>query len=431
MQAKNYHNEISTQQEFEALFNFATIGIVVTEERGRIVNFNRQAQNQFGYGLEEILGQTVEVLIPSAYHSRHEGYRHSFYNNPQPREMGHGRDLFAKKKDGSVFPVEVSLSNYAINGKLYVIAFVIDITVRKEQEAVVLNQKTELESVTSEVKQLNAGLEKKVEDRTKMLRETLSALEMSKVELSESLNKEKELGELKSRFVTMASHEFKTPLSTILSSAFLLDQYNETNAPEKRSKHIDRIKNAVGDMKLILDDFLSLGKLEEGLIQSNVFDLTAAECFKVIENTIQEMHVNLKRYQKIIFVTEGIKNVLLDKNLLKNILINLLSNAIKFSVDNGVIEVFCSITEDDFSLSVKDMGIGISEEDTQHLFERFFRAKNAINIKGTGLGLHIVAKYLKLMSGSIEMKSAINEGSEFTIHIPQINKAINEKNIGN
>ncbi|CAN5589304.1 hypothetical protein BH10BAC3_BH10BAC3_32810 [soil metagenome] len=431
MQVKNYHNEISTQQEFEALFNFATIGIVVTEESGRIVNFNRQAQNQFGYGLEEILGQTVEVLIPSTFHPRHEGYRHSFYNNPQPREMGHGRDLFAKKKDGSVFPVEVSLSNYAINGKLYVIAFVIDITVRKEQEAVVLNQKTELESVTSEVKQLNAGLEKKVEDRTKMLRETLSALEMSKVELSESLNKEKELGELKSRFVTMASHEFKTPLSTILSSAFLLDQYNETNAPEKRLKHIARIKNAVGDMKLILDDFLSLGKLEEGLIQGNVFVLTAAQCFKVIENTIQEMHVNLKRYQKIIFVTEGINNVLLDKNLLKNILINLLSNAIKFSADNGVIEVFCSITEDDFSLSVKDTGIGISEEDTQHLFERFFRAKNATNIQGTGLGLHIVAKYLELMSGSIEMKSAINEGSEFTIHIPQINQAINEKNIGN
>ncbi|MES2647915.1 MAG: PAS domain-containing sensor histidine kinase [Bacteroidota bacterium] len=423
MAVNDYKKEINTQNEFEALFNFATIGIVVTDADGTIVNFNKQAEIQFGFSKEEVLDKKVEVLLPAAVHFKHRGYRNSFYENPQPRQMGHGRDLFAQKNDGSVFPVEVSLSNYSIGGKLYVIAFVIDITVRKEQEAVVFNQKEELERVTTQIKQLNAGLEKKVEDRTKMLRETLSALEMSKVELSESLEKEKELGELKSRFVTMASHEFKTPLSTILSSAFLLDQYNETAASDKRGKHIDRIKNAVGDMKLILDDFLSLGKLEEGLIQANLNLFRADECFVAIENTIHEMSVNLKKSQKIIFEHAGNFDVVIDKNLLKNILINLLSNATKFSGDNCIINVFCNITEDDFVLKVSDSGIGISDEDKIHLFERFFRAKNATNIQGTGLGLHIIAKYLELMNGSIELESKINEGSEFTIHIPQ-NKTV-------
>ncbi len=151
----------------------------------------------------------LKILIPAESYKKHEQYRQEFYRHPSPRAMGHGRDLFARRKNDSVFPVEVSLSNYSIDNVTFVIAFVIDITIRKTHEE-------ELKRVTKEIKQLNKDLEQKVEDRTKMLRETLTALERSKEELSESLANEKELGELKSRFVTMASHEFKTPLSTIL-----------------------------------------------------------------------------------------------------------------------------------------------------------------------------------------------------------------------
>jgi PAS domain S-box-containing protein len=424
--------DATNEEQFEALFNYATIGIVVTDNKGRIVNFNKQAEKKFGYTKEEVLGQPVEVLIPAEFHDKHENYRQSFYKQPSPRDMGHGRDLFARKKDGSVFPVEVSLSNYTLNGKLFVIAFVINITVRKENEAVVLKQKQELERITTEVRQLNAGLEKKIEDRTKMLRETLKALESSKEELSASLRTEKELGELKSRFVAMASHEFKTPLSTILSSAYLLEQYNDTDAADKRNKHIGRIKTAVEDMRSILDDFLSLDKLEEGLIQANINTIGAAECFVEIENAIQEMGVHLRKGQTINFHSEGDNQVKLDKHLLKNILINLLSNAIKFSSENSTIRVACSVNEDDFILSVKDEGIGISDEDKQHLFERFFRAKNAVNIQGTGLGLHIVAKYVELMQGRIALDSKLNSGTIFTIHIPQKTyKPVNEKNFSN
>lgn len=409
---------MNSTQQFEALFKYATIGIIVTDASGVIINFNKKAEEYFGYSKEEITGKPVEMLLPQSLTKKHEQYRDDFYEHPSPRNMGAGRDLFAQRKDGSVFPVEVSLSSYTSAKALFVIAFVIDITVRKNNEAIVMNQKEELQKITSEVIQLNATLEKKIEDRTQMLRETLSALEQSKEELSEALKAEKELGELKSRFVTMASHEFKTPLSTILSSSFLLEKYNDLNAPEKRVKHIERIKNAVSDMKNILDDFLSLGKLEEGLIKADMQTISAEDCAKEIYSVINEMQVHLKQGQKIIFHQEGDHAVTIDKHFLKNICMNLLSNAIKFSPENSLIHLHTCFNANEFILSAKDNGIGISEEDKQHLFERFFRAKNAINIQGTGLGLHIIAKYLELMNGTIKIESELEKGTKFTVHIP-------------
>jgi signal transduction histidine kinase len=333
--------------------------------------------------------------------------------------MGHGRDLHARHKNGHTFPVEVSLSHYIINGETFVIAFVIDITVRKKHEETVLEQKQELERVTAEIKMMNSELEQKVEDRTKMLREALVELEKSKEELSEALENEKELSELKSRFVTMASHEFRTPLSTILSSAYLLEKYNELNPNPKTQKHIHRIKGAVGGMKNILEDFLSLSKLEEGVVQPHMEELSADTIIEIVNSLILEMDALLKPGQQILFKNSVSQNVWVEKNLLKNILINLVSNAVKFTGENEAITISSSVAEDNLVFSVEDTGIGISEEDQLHLFERFFRAKNASNIQGTGLGLHIVVKYLELMDGRIEMKSKLEQGSTFTIYIPQ------------
>src|SRR5436305_10271646 len=191
---------------------------------------------------------------------------------------------------------------------------------------------------------MNQQQKQKVEDRTKMLRETLAELEKSKEELSEALEAEKELGELKSRFVTMASHEFRTTLSIILSSAFLLEKYGDADN-EKIKKHIQRIKNAVGGMKSILEDFLSLGKLEEGSIKATLEKITAEECFAEIEDTIHEMEPALKPGQKINFNHSGNYSVTIDKHLLKNILLNLISNAIKFSHESSLIDVSANINE--------------------------------------------------------------------------------------
>ena len=417
-------NKVSSERQFEALFNYATIGMIVTNDRGRIVNFNKYAESQFGYSKEEVAGKPIEVLVPPQFLSSHEAYRDEFYKHPAPRQMGHGRDLFALKKDGTQFPVEVSLSYYKIEDKTFAIAFLVDITVRKKNELVVVQQKQELENIAKQISQMNLQLEQKVEDRTKMLRETLTELEKSKNELSNALKTEKELGELKSRFVTMASHEFRTPLSTILSSAFLLEKYSDPVPKEKKEKHIQRIKTAVAGMKSILEDFLSLGKLEEGSIKANIETLASQECFLEIEDTVHEMEQSLKRGQIIKFKHSGDCTVMLDRHLLKNILLNLISNAVKFSQENSAIDISAYLNEDELIVSVKDQGIGISDEDKYHLFTRFFRGKNAGNIQGTGLGLHIITKYLELMNGTIELESKLNAGSCFTIHIPRYDTLI-------
>lgn len=413
------HTEEDQRNWIEALFDHATIGIVVTNRNGVIINFNKQAEKDFGYTKEEIIHKPLEILLPPGIKAHHENYREGYYKHPTPRSMGHGRDLYAQRKGGDVFPVEVSLSSYTVNTELFVIAFVINITVRKQQEQVVIKQKEELEQVTKEIRQLNISLEKKIDDRTKMLRETLSALEQSKLELSDALKTEKDLGEMKSKFVSMASHEFKTPLSTILSSSFLLEKYNDLNEPGKRTKHINRIKHAVNDMKMILDDFLSLDKLDEGIVQAKPDKLSATACFETLNDVVHEMSVHCKTGQQIRTDFSGDASVVIDERLLKNVCINLLSNAIKFSPEHSAIELLCSISSTELLLAVKDNGIGISEEDQAHLFERFFRAKNAVNIQGTGLGLNIILRYIELMNGSIEFKSELENGSVFTIHIPQ------------
>ncbi|MEO6454692.1 MAG: PAS domain-containing sensor histidine kinase [Ginsengibacter sp.] len=412
-------NNIDNIHQFEALFNFATIGIVVTNNEGQIINFNKYAETQFGYTKEEILGDIVDILLPTSTHAMHVKYREQYYHHPEPRIMGHGRDLLGQRKNGSTFPVEVSLSHYVIKDEIFVIAFVIDITVRKAHEAMAMEQTHELGRVTSEIKSMNAELEQKVEDRTKMLREALSELERSKEELNLAFENEKDLNELKSGFVTVASHEFRTPLSIILSSAYLLDKYNRLHTDPKVEKHISRIKDAVGGMKNILEDFLSLGKLEEGLVQTNMELVSAAAIDDMFKDLSQDLDGLFKTGQKLNLTNLADRDVRLDKNLLKNILINLISNAIKFTNENGIIKVISSVNGDDFIISVEDNGIGISEEDQQHLFERFFRAKNAANIQGTGLGLHIVGKYVELMNGTITIKSRLNECTVITIFIPQ------------
>ncbi len=416
--SKTEFNSTENTVQFEALFDHATIGIIVTDNRGRIINFNPFAQSQFGYTKAEVTGNSIEMLLPENFRHSHVKMRNHFYEHPSPRRMGEGRDLFAQKKDGTRFPVEISLSFYHSRNEVYVIAFVIDISVRKKSEAIVLNQRDELERITKEISHLNEELEQKVDARTTMLKETLNQLENSREELSRALENEKNLNELKSRFVTTASHEFRTPLSTILSSAFLLEKYNDTNEVEKRKKHLRHIKDAVADMKNILEDFLSLGKLEEGLVSTNRTIIPAADFISDIQNIIEETRPLCKKEQQIALLHTGSFPVNIDRHIFRNILLNLISNAIKFSPESSTIQVECRMEKDQLTVTVKDEGIGISEEDQQHLFKRFFRAKNATNIQGTGLGLHIISKYLELLDGTIQLKSELNHGTTFTIIIP-------------
>jgi signal transduction histidine kinase len=335
--------------------------------------------------------------------------------------MGHGRDLFGRRKDGTNMPVEVSLSYYRHQGELFVIVFIVDITQRKEIEMNMLRQKEELEKITDKIRQLNAGLEVKVEERTLILKEALQKLEKSQQELSEALDKEKQLNEIKSRFVSMASHEFRTPLTTVLSSASLLSKYTSGDDQDKRDKHIERIKSSVNNLNDILEDFLSLGKLSEGRIEVRKEPVNIKQ---LVEDTVDEMKALSKKGQHFVLKCAGDCEANTDKKLLKNILINLIGNAIKFSDEDLPITISGKKAGSYMLMSVSDKGIGISEEDQQHLFSSFFRAANALNIQGTGLGLHIVKRYVDLLGGSAHVTSELGKGTTITFSIP-----VNEKEI--
>ena len=278
-----------------------------------------------------------------------------------------------------------------------------------------LEQKQELEKITGKMRQLNAELEIKVEERTQILKEALQKLEQSQLELSEALDKEKQLNEIKSRFVSMASHEFRTPLTTVLSSASLLSKYTMTEDQGKREKHIDRIKNSVDNLNDVLEDFLSLGKLNEGKVEIRAEKINLAE---VVNDVVMEMKGIARKGQELILTCEKNFEIHCDKKLLRNVLVNLISNAIKFSDEEKQIIVAVTEEKSEVSIMVKDEGIGISAEDQEHLFSSFFRGANVTNIQGTGLGLHIVKRYVDLLGGHVELKSQLNKGTTVIIYIP-------------
>lgn len=403
----------SSQQGFEALFQYASMGILVANEKAEIVLVNNFLLAQFGYENEnELVGKKIEQLIPNRYHTQHTHHRNDYIKHPRPRPMGLGRDLFAIKKDGTEFPVEISLSNYKTIEGSFTIAFITDITRRKAYEVAELEQKEQLAAINTKIEELNNELELKVELRTQQLKQTLEELENSKDELTKALSKEKDLSDLKSRFVSMASHEFRTPLSTILSSASLVAKYTESDEQEKRDKHIQRIKSSVNNLTNLLNEFLSIGKIEDGKVIANNIEFNIKE---LIASLCAEMEALVKTAQKIVYRHEGEEIIFLDPTLLRNIITNLLSNAIKFSPEETVIEVISIVNAEEIIIQVKDNGMGISAEDQEHLFERFFRGANVTNIQGTGLGLHIVSRYIELMNGKIEYESELEKGTKFTI----------------
>jgi PAS domain S-box-containing protein len=408
MTTKAIDQLLKEKQKFEALFNFATLGIVIANSRGEITLVNQHAETIFGYEPEELKGKKVEVLIPMGKQHAHQANREHYTEQPQVRPMGYGRDLKALRKDGSELPVEISLSYFHTDEGLFVIAFILDITARKQSEAILIQQKAELETITREIKLLNSNLEEEVERRTEALRQTLNQLEASRKELQDALKREKQLGELKSRFVTMASHEFKTPLATIITSATLIGKYQKTEDQVHREKHLKRISDTVLNLSNLLNEFLSIGKLEEGKIKPKPEMFFLPDQMKEI---VSEMQSQAGDGKQIRIEMPDVGEVHLDKELIRYVMLNLLSNAIKFSPPASTITVRAFRKDKVLCIEVQDQGIGISRKDQEHLFERFFRGRNADNIQGTGLGLHIVERYVTLMEGEIKIQSELNKGT--------------------
>ena len=394
--------QMNEQAIIQALFEHATIGVLVVDASGEILMTNPFLENIFNYSRDELAGQAIDVLLPDSFRERHHQHRQSFFERPVSRPMGVGMALLGRRKDGSEFPVEISLGYTKVQDRKLVIAFVNDITKRKENERLLQEREQQIIEYSNE-------LEQKVAERT-------HDLSVSEAKLEKALEKERELNELKSRFVSMASHEFRTPLTSILASSDLIKIYNQRGDLEKQKKHIDRIKSSVNNLTSILNDFLSLEKLESGRIP---FIPVPVELDDFIHETLEEILLIASQGQTIHHSHQGKPTVNIDPHLVKNILLNLLSNALKYSPNGEDVELNTRHTKGCFIIEVKDQGIGIPKEEQEKMFNRFFRATNATNIQGTGLGLTIVKQYLDLMDGEISFVSEADEGATFTVEIPQ------------
>jgi PAS domain S-box-containing protein len=503
----------SEQEIYKHLFENSGEGMLVTNNKGIIEEVNPSLLTLFGYKKDELIGQKIEILVPTRAKTKHVKQREGYSHNPKKRRMGGDLDLLAKRKDGSEFSVEIGLSYSKVNNDTKITAIVTDITERVE--------------TSKKLKKLNKALEEKVTERTleleksKKLYDLISrnfprgiisvfdkelkyvfteGQELDRVgftsqqligkkyterykgehksliknklnevfegrglsfeyedtgvfyvvnavplktqnrkvdqvlfieknitdsilaqqKLQNNLAREIELNEMKSRFVSMASHEFRTPLSTIMSSASLAGKYVTEPDQPKREKHINRIQSSVKNLTIILNDFLSIDKLEDGKIQLTESDFLL---FELVQEVVGEMEYFLKKGQKITInstVSEK-QMVVSDRNVIKNILINLLSNASKYSPVESNITLAVDTFNEGIKIDVVDKGIGIPKKEQEKLFNsRFFRAGNVTNIEGTGLGLTIVKKYLSLINGDISFESEELKGSTFTIKIPNI-----------
>ncbi|SRX72905.1 PAS domain-containing sensor histidine kinase [Aequorivita antarctica] len=398
---------------FKILSEAISEGIIIVNENQEIVTSNDAADKMFGYKPEELLGQNLSILIPREYKSNHHHQVDEFLEKSDPRQMGHGRDLYGQRKDDSVFPVEAGLNPFEVYGSKYVMALVTDISVRKNQELEIID--------------LNLSLEQKIETRTKELKQTIKELKdevakrkKAEHKIMESLRKERELNELKTKFLSLVSHEFKTPLSGILTSATLAGKYTETDQQDKREKHLKTIQNKVKYLNNILNDFLSIERMESGKTnyKFDTFPLS-----KVVNEVIYNANMLLKDGQRINY-PQNIDDIFLnfDEKILELSLTNLINNAVKYSPGHTIIDVVVIPKSDSLSIKIIDEGMGIPQKEQKYIFNRYFRAENALLDQGTGIGLNIVKSHLESLGGTITFESEEGKGSTFTISFPTKNK---------
>lgn len=501
---------------YKSLFEHVKEGFVLTNSSGLIISANKRFVELFGYDSEEeLINKPIHIVVPTDKKEGHKELYNGYIKNSVARTMGSGRYLNGQRKDGSLFPVEVSLSPYIEKKEKYIIALVSDISTRKAIENEILQLNEELkgkvkhkdkeiersfllfsqiarkfpngtinvfdhklnyvfvdgqelfnmgidvkkligtnylqrlpQAIVGEIEaklrrvfngedqtfeisffsnhyQINAVPlpdEKGKIDRILVVERNITQEKLAEEEIKNALEKEKELNELKSRFVSMASHEFRTPLTSIYSSATLLEKYKKEDEQPRRDKHINRIKSSVSSLTGILNDILSLSKVEEGKIEANP---TTIDCFNFGEELREEVQAISKRNQKVMYTHQGPRDFITDVKLLKNICLNLLTNAIKYSYEGGLIELTTEVKNDNLYITVKDNGIGIPVSEQENMFTRFFRAKNVTNIEGTGLGLNIVKKYVELLSGEISFKSIPEYGTTFYLTLPRLNNHTN------
>lgn len=344
--------------------------------------------------------------------------------------MGIGRDVYGKRKDGTQFPIRLSISEFKIAEDIFFTGVIHDQTEQKLTEQklqdLARNLETMVQARTSQLQETihqliatNKNLEEEIDYRKVVERKLINR----EKELIDSLEKERDLGILKSRFVSIASHEFRTPLANILSSISLVHKYDSPELLEKRNIHIEKIKKNIHYLNGILNEFLTIARIEEGKFELRLNQFNIAE---LIEDIVEDFSLWKKKGQKIIFRYDKDADQLnySDPSCLKHILHNILSNAIKYSNDDTTILIVLEKKLNEFEIIIEDEGIGIPTNEMKHIFDIFFRGTNVLNIQGTGLGLNIVKKYLDSIGGRIRFQHRQPNGTKVILNLPEYVKTI-------
>ncbi len=420
-------NDVDLRILFESVLETAVDSIIIIDSKGTVININHATEILLGFAKEEVVGQNVRMLMNAHDASHHDTYLGRYLETKSPKIIGIGREVLARHKMGELIPVRLAVSEVILNDRIIFTGFIHDLreirkaydelaNLNKELDKRVVERTYQVEKVVNQLLSTNTRLKKEVKERV----EAEQNLRSKEEQLQAALSSEKELNELKSRFVSTASHEFRTPLATILSSASIIMKYNKDEEQGNRERHVGKIKSAVNHLTGLLNDFLSLSRLEEGRVNVMAEQFSLDLLLKEIEEDLSGIQ---KPGQNLSFHLDAGIELTTDRNILKNILFNLISNAIKYS--DLTIDVSAQNIDNHIAIAIQDRGIGIPAEDQKHLFTRFFRATNVGNIQGTGLGLNIVKRYCELLSAEISVQSKYGEGTTVSIKIP---KHSNQKN---
>ena len=401
---------------FDTLFEAVSEAVIVIDESKKIKIINSSAEKIFGYHQHELLDENIEVLTTPEQKNILENYFDTFLNNQKKQQINKEENIHAVHKNGTIFPIEFGLNPFETHGKKFIMILITDITFRKEKSTEVLELNTKLESNIKERTQGLTDSVKKLEKMNQKLDEENKKRIEAEKKVTIALKKERELNELKTKFLSMVSHEFKTPLSGISISVMLLKKYILTEQQKKREKHLSIINSKVHYLNSILNNFLSIEKLENQEIQYNI---TTFKIKLVFDEVLNNANLLFKEGQEIVCIS-NFENIVLhqDQKIIELALSNLVSNAIKYSDKNTKIFVTVDQNKEDTIIKIIDKGFGIPKKEQKNIFKRYYRAENVLLIEGTGIGLNIIKTHIENLGGSIIFKSEHNVGSTFTVRIP-------------